>query len=506
MNNILEFLETTAKKMPAHIAVEEGQRSITWENLQQSSQKFGTAIAQVTCPGQPVAIIAEKSIETFCAMLGTVYAGCFYIIIDPAQPVERMKKIFETLSPALVLCGAKAENNLEILTTFSTVKTIKSLNEEKNIDKNLLDNIRQNATSQDLLYGIFTSGSTGTPKCIVVNHEAVGKFIKRFVQTIEISHEDKLGNQAPFDFDISVKDIYTSLFTGATLVLIPKSFFSTPALLLDYLCDKRVTVLIWAVSALTLVSALKGLEYKVPSTVRLVMFSGEVMPPKQLSRWQEALPKTRFYNLYGPTEITCNCAFHKINKKYSDDEKIPIGIAFEGREIFLLDEKDHIIKTPGVNGEICVSGESLAIGYYHNPVETQKRFPNSNQFEGITKRYYKTGDIGYYDEEGILYFSGRKDFQIKHMGHRIELEEIESAIYCNNGVERCCCLMDEKHYHLVAFYMGHESHEHIRQILKQKLPTYMVPHRLIQIDELPLNKNGKTDRKALQQKLERIRR
>ena len=505
MNNILEFLERTTENMPTHIAVEEGRRSITWKEFSNRAKQYGTMIARLSPPGNPVAIIAEKSIETLCAMMGTVYAGSFYVIIDPAQPTERLKKVFETLAPSLIIYGPHVQHeSLELLADCRMV-SLESLSCEATDDA-LLKRIRAQSSPQDLLYGIFTSGSTGVPKCIVVSHEAVSMFIKHFVETIGISNTDRLGNQAPFDFDISVKDIYTSLLTGATLVLIPKQLFSTPPILLDYLCEKNVTVLIWAVSALTLVSALKGLDYRVPSSVRLIMFSGEIMPAKQLIKWQQALPDTSFYNLYGPTEVTCNCSFYKIKNEISLEEKIPIGYEFPGRQIFLLDDDGNMIRSSKTNGEICVSGESLAAGYYNNPVETSKRFIQKSLLENVAGSYYKTGDLGYFDESGVLYFSGRKDFQIKHMGHRIELEEIENAMYQINGVERCCCLMDDQRYHLVAFYMGNESHEHVRQLLKKNLPAYMVPHRLIQLDDLPLNKNGKTDRKALQQRLERIRR
>ena len=183
-----------------------------------------------------------------------------------------------------------------------------------------------------------------------------------------------IGNQAPFDFDVSVKDIYSSIMTGAQLVLIPKEYFSTPPRLLDYLCDKKVTNLTWAVSALTLVSALKGLNYRVPESVKRVMFSGEAMPAKQLRIWQEKLPDAKFVNLYGPTEITCNCTYFPIERQYEDSEKIPAGKAFPGRRVILVDEEGKQVTEPGVQGEICSAGESLANGYYKEPEQTAEKF------------------------------------------------------------------------------------------------------------------------------------
>lgn len=202
-------------------------------------------------------------------------------------------------------------------------------------EKRLLE-LRNKIRETDLLYGIFTSGSTGTPKGIVVSHKAVIDFISHFTEIFGFTEHDIIGNQAPFDFDVSVKDIYTSVMTGAELVLIPKKMFSVPTMLLDYLCDKKVNTLIWAVSALVIVSSLKGLEYKIPQDIKRIMFSGEVMPAKQLRLWQKAFPDASFVNLYGPTEITCNCTYFKIDRSYNDYEKIPIGKAVSGKKMYFF--------------------------------------------------------------------------------------------------------------------------------------------------------------------------
>lgn len=225
------------------------------------------------------------------------------------------------------------------------------------------------------------------------------------------------------------------------------------------------------------------------------MFSGEVMPVKQLRLWQEALPEAKFVNLYGPSEITCNCTYFNIGRMYEDNEKIPIGKAFPGREVFLIDDNNSIINERDKVGEICVTGESLSEGYYNNPKETEKRFIMYPLHNDEVVRCYRTGDLGYYGEDGGLYFSGRCDFQIKHMGHRIELEEIERAINRIDKVDKSVCLMDYKHNYLVAFYQGNAMTEDIHRELKRSIPAYMIPRKLVQTEVFPLNKNGKTDRK-----------
>lgn len=502
MKNVLDYLEETAMKYPTRVAVEDEHTSLTWAELVYRAKTIGASLCEKIHRQDAVAIVSEKSTQTLVLMFGVLYAGGFYVIVDPTQPKERIQRIFSVLKPQLII-------------TEETLFSYESEQEEpwQNLVGEIkLQKIREQSKPTDILYGIFTSGSTGMPKGITVSHGAVIDFITHFTHTFGITKEDRLGNQAPFDFDVSVKDIYSCVMTGATLVLIPRTYFAAPPLLLDYLCERHITNLTWAVSALTIISSLGGFRYRIPSEIKRVMFSGEVMPGKQLKLWQEALPQAMFVNLYGPSEITCNCTYQVIDHVMEDGEKLPIGKAFAGRQVFLLDENQNPVTTPGVQGEICVSGESLANGYYHNETETEKCFCYVDAAEGWKtqtgavipdkERFYRTGDLGYFDEDGKLYFSGRKDFQIKHMGHRIELEEIEQAMDLVPNLKRSCCLMDVSHNRIVAFYLGDVKSTEIRKALKERVPEYMVPRKFIQADTFPLNKNGKTDRAYFKKILE----
>lgn len=502
MDHILEYLEKTESRYPNKLAVDDGNIYFSWSELLKLSKRMGSSICKLTERGKPVVIMAEKSAVTLAAMFGAVYAGCFYVMIDPAQPAARLNEILRILEPALIITDNKNEERLEE-SEYCHRSCLMGDMMRAAVDAGKLKEIREKSSGSDLLYGIFTSGSTGTPKGIVVSHKAVVDFISHFTETFGITEEDRIGNQAPFDFDVSVKDIYTSVMTGALLVLIPKEMFCTPPILLDYLCDKKVTTLIWAVSALTLVSALKGLRYRVPGDVKHVMFSGEIMPAKQLRLWQEALPEAEFINLYGPTEITCNCTYYPVRRVYEDGERLPIGWPFPGRRVFLLDEAGKEVTISEEPGEICVAGESLSEGYYKNPRETEARFVYPFPDEPKA-RCYRTGDLGYYGRDGELYFSGRKDFQVKHMGHRIELEEIEHSMNQIQGLEKSCCLMDYKKKQLVAFYLGDAAAGLVRTELKKRVPLYMVPHKIIPISRMPLTKNGKTDRDYFRSQLEEV--
>ena len=290
--------------------------------------------------------------------------------------------------------------------------------------------------------------------------------------------------------------------TGATLILIPRKLFSIPKELLDYLCEKKVNTLIWAVSALTLVSSLKGLRYRVPDTVKLVMFSGEVMPVKQLRLWQEALPEAELVNLYGPTEITCNCTYYVLDpgKEYGLEEVIPAGTAFENEKVFLLDEENQEVDPSDLSGEgeICVGGTCVALGYYRDPERTAAAFVQNPLNDRYPERIYRTGDIGRYDADGNLVYVSRKDFQIKHLGHRIELGEVEADTMARDGVSRACCIYDAKKKRLILFYTGERDKKDLEKELREILPPFMVPNKTIRLEEMPLNKNGKIDRHALE--------
>ena len=248
--------------------------------------------------------------------------------------------------------------------------------------------------------------------------------------------------------------LYSGLKTGASVQLIPKQYFSIPMRLLDFLEERKVTNLTWAVSALTVLSLMNGLSYKVPPDIRRIMFSGETMPIRHLNYWRQYYPDVLFVNLYGPTEITCNCTYYKIDRPFETGQTIPIGKPFPNETVFLLDEEDHLVTEPDVNGEICVSGTALAMGYYHNPEQTQKAFVQNPLNKNYQEMIYRTGDLGYYDGAGELCFASRKDFQIKHMGHRIELGEIESALEKVEQIRRSCCLFDEKRNKIVCCYQG----------------------------------------------------
>lgn len=493
MKNVLNYLENSAIKFPKKKAVIESDCSIDYTELLNYAKSIGSFLADYNVERKPVAVFLDKGIDALITFLGITYAGGFYSLINPEFPSSRLKSMFETLDADIIV--ARPEY-MEVLTNVISKEKIVLVDDIKNheIDNRRLDDIRNKMIDLDPLYLNFTSGSTGIPKGVLINHHSVIDFIDNFVDNFNINENDIIANQAPFDFDVSIKDIYSSLKVGATLLIVPKPLFSSPAKLLDYLCDNNATTMIWAVSALCLITTFHGLDYKVPSSVNKVIFSGEVMPIKHLNIWMEKLPNSTFVNVYGPTEITCNCTYHIIDRDRDYQDKIPIGGNFNNERVILLDDNDQEVKD-GI-GEICVSGRCLALGYYNNLEETNKRFVQNPLNKKYPELIYRTGDLGEY-RNGELYFMGRKDFQIKYMGHRIELEEIEKAIMNVDGVVRTCCLFDEEKERIYGFYIGDIDKKDLYNKLKEDLPIYMIPTKLISIEEFPLTKNGKIDRKVL---------
>ena len=495
MKNVLEYLEKTAARLPEKTAVVEENGAISYAELLANARRIGSALAAKTPPRRPVPVLMEKGIAALECFFGALYAGCFYVTLNPDLPPARLAQVAEQLDPPFLVsdadhlsCAAELAGERPVFLLDELIKTP--------ADEALLAERREEQIDADPLYTNFTSGSSGKPKGVVVPHRAAITFIETFCETFGFTENDRFINQAPLDFDVSVKDIYSSLRCGGTLILTPKAYFSQPAALLDFICLNRPTVMIWAVSALCLMTTFHALDYKVPETVRLILFSGEVMPAKHLKQWMEKLPKTEFINLYGPTEITCNCTYYRVERGKDYSNGLPIGKAFSNQRVFLLDENDREITLPGKKGEICVSATSLALGYYGAQAQTEAVFVQNPVNPRYYERVYRTGDLAFYNAERQLVFCGRKDFQIKHQGHRIEPEEIEAAMMKIAGVERASCVYEEARGRLWGFYVGSAETADLERELAEKLPVYMIP-RLRKVEAMPLTKNGKIDRKEL---------
>lgn len=501
IKNVLDYLYNSKEKYPLKTAVADDKSSMTYTELVDNATAIAAGLSEYVGVRRAVPVYMDKSCVALAAFMGVVMTDNFYVLLEPGHPAERIHGILDTLEADIIVTNRKNEKKAAKLEFAGKIIYIEDLLETQVTDeiRDRLASIKASSLDIDPLYAIFTSGSTGVPKGVVVNHRSVIDFIDCFTDTFGISENDVIGNQAPFDFDVSVKDIYSSLKCGATLQIIPKSMFSFPTRLLDYLDDNKVTTLIWAVSALCIVTTLNGFDYKVPESINKVIFSGEVMPIKHLNKWREIYPDAMFVNVYGPTEITCNCTYYIVDREFELEDVLPMGCAFPNERVFLLDENNNQIcaDEPKKTGEICVSGTAVTMGYFNNREKTDSAFVQNPLNPYYNEIIYRTGDLGYYNERGEMCFSSRKDFQIKHNGHRIELGEIEMAINSMDGIQRACCIYEQEQNKIYAFYEGNADNKSLTHYLVSKIPKFMIPEVLVNVEAMPLTKNGKIDRKAL---------
>ena len=494
--NLLEYIEHTVKEVPDKIAFADEVTALSFRQFYEGMRSIGSELARMGFKKEPVLIFMDKSPYAIQALFGAVCAGCFYVPLDGEMPLMRMELILQNTGARVMICDA---HNLEKANAldFSGEIFLASDLREKEEDAALLDEIRAASIDTDPVYVLFTSGSTGVPKGVVGHHRGVIDYLDQLSEVMGFSRETIFGNQTPLYFDASMKDIYSTLKLGATTWLIPKQLFSFPLRLVEYLNAHEINTICWVVSALTMISSFGTFDELIPETVHTIGFGSEVFPVGQFQVWRRALPGARFVNLYGPTETTGVCCYYKVEREPAEGEVIPIGHPFSNTRILLLKE-DGSEAEAGGQGEICICGTCLTHGYYNNPERTREVFVQNPLNRSYPQMIYKTGDMGYLNDKGELVFLSRKDYQIKHMGHRIELGEIDANAYAIAGVRQACCIYCRDDGRLVLFYAGTVNQAELMRALKTKLPRYMLPNRVIPMERLPLTATGKLDRKEME--------
>lgn len=491
MSTVIDYLVESYRNFPNNVACSDENGEITYDALWKQTEGVSKWLRNRYDMSLPIVIVGIKSVDLYIIIWSIIKAGGYYCVIDPMLPIERIDKMLGVLSPKVIITDQKYEKKIK--SGYQIVYIIDILSKVNNANVNN-QKAEDNIVDTLPLYIMFTSGTTGVPKGVVVNHRSVVDFINAFTDRFGISNDDIIGNQAPWDFDVSVKDIFSAVKTGAKLQIIPRKLFAFPKELMDYLNAHNVTTLIWAVSALRIISNDKTFAERKPSKINKVIFSGETMPPHSYNIWREQYPKALFVNVYGPTEITCNCTYHIQRGMIKEDECIPIGVPFKNESVFLLNESDELVSIMdvGVDGEICVSGTAVAMGYYSNKAATDKAFVQNPLNSKYREIIYRTGDLAFYNSEGLLVFNGRKDNQIKHNGHRIELEEIERALNMQPEIMKCCCVY--KNEMIIAYIEGKCIEKEIIIRLSKIVPNYMIPSKFVFVKNIPLNSHGKMDR------------
>ncbi len=491
MRNILELLQRAVETHPQKIAIVDRERKVTFAELCIQAKKIGAVIKQHGLMNSPIGVIAERNADTLIFFFAVLFSGNFYIPIDPDMPPEKKRHIFEDADLKIILGTPGMHDMLSSVAFSGTYIT------QNDISDDLVS--IPNVGGDDPAYMVYTSGSTGIPKGVLKSHKALLSFVQAYNETFDFSPDEIIGNQTPFYFDASAKDIYMMVQLGCTLDILPSTLFTLPPDLIDYLNEHQVSFASWVPTVLSLVSQLNPFSYVKPTTLKKIFFVGEVMPMKHLNKWRAALPDIQYVNLYGQSELAGVCCYYEVTGPFLDTDTLPMGKPLCNCSIYLLNG-DHIVTQPNEIGELYICSDAIALEYFHDPEKTKNCFVYRDFGSGPV-RCFKTGDLAQYDEQGNLIFASRTDLQIKHMGHRIELGEIETIAGALEEVHRCCCVYDSDKRKIVLFCQLAQDAQlngiDIRRLLREKLSDYMLPAKVIVMEQLPLNANGKIDRQKL---------
>jgi amino acid adenylation domain-containing protein len=513
-----QLLRQSAARLPDKLAVVCRDEQLTYRELDDLSNRLAHLLHDNGVqPGDRVGLLFPKSVRSVVAMFGVLKAGAAYVPVDPQAPLARAARILRN-------CQARG-----VITTGPRAEGLHGTWGDEGITKLLLlvdatgprqtafpvipwaDLARYGAGAPpseggietDLAYILYTSGSTGEPKGVMLTHRNALTFIDWCAETFRVGSDDRLSNHAPLHFDLSVFDIYNAIGAGATVFMVDEETAVFPSAVASFIERHRLTIWYSVPSALVQLLLHGDLAARDLSRLRLLLYAGEPFPGKHLQAITEVVPRTRVFNLYGPTETNV-CTFYEVPVPLPPGiDRIPIGRACANFEVLALDGDGREIR-PGEEGELYVRSPSVTPGYWGDAARTAAGvLPNPGR-PYLGDRAYRTGDIVTKDEDGNLVFLRRRDHMIKSRGYRIELGEIEAALYSEPSVVEAAAVAvpdDEVGNRIWAFVVLKESGAHSEAELlagcARRLPRYMVPERLEVRDRLPKTSTGKTDRQRL---------
>ena len=514
---IQSYLDASRRAHPDKPALVDDQRTVSYEQLYRDAGRIAHCLRANGVRRQDrVVICMKRSAQVVVAIMGILKADAIYVPLDAKAPTERLLKVIKDCQPSAMICDEAALPALDrVKSQVPSVRRVlvfgartEGTGDTPRIywEQAVSDSVpppHYDNIDADAAYILYTSGSTGSPKGVTISHLNVGNYIEWAVEYFQINGDDRILGTAPFHFDMSTFDIFTSLKAGATLCIAPERLLLFPNKLLDLIEKEGVTLWKGVSSLLMYLSSTGSLkEGRIP-TLEKVLFGGEVLATKHLMNWMRQYPAKRFFNVYGPTETTGISACYQVERVPSAaNEAIPIGKACANTEIFILTE-DNRRAERGETGELCIRGSGLSLGYWEDEEKTARSFVRNPLGRTQHDRIYRTGDLARQREDGVFEYLGRKDFQIKYMGYRIELFEIEQAILSQDNIHQASVVLCDSNQsevqELVAFIAGPGlmDLDSILEELSQVVPSYMLPKRIIPMAEIPLTDRGKTDRAAL---------
>ncbi len=516
-----DVFSRSTKKHPYAVAIiTEAGKKILYSDLNLLSNHFANFLRahKASVQSQPfVAVLAPVGIESIACILGILKIGCAYVPLDASSPVERLKKILESTKVDIIAVDPSLYDSFRELFRYPNLKQVILLGEKINKnDKKIVtyEDILHfsseepptiNQVSDDAAYILHSSGSTGIPKGIILTHRNARTFVDWMQKEFKLTQKDVVISRAPFKFDLSVFDIFNTFKAGACLVCFDwNKTRSAEQRHRDYvrlMSRERATFLYTTPS--TFISLLhKGGLAETPLSLRTIMYAGEPFPPAQIRKLMHALPRTKVANIYGPTETNI-ITYYWIKQIPTEDTPIPLGYVVDDTEILIVSEGGDRICESDEIGEIWCRGGTVTLGYLGLQEQTAKSSVQS-PFHPYPAKYWKTGDFGFRDSDGLLHYRGRRDHMVKVKGYRIELGEIENALAAHPDLDEFAVVAvpDEEYGNILyCFYSLLEkkilSPARLKIFLSTKVPKYMLPSRFIQRDELPKTSSGKIDRVQL---------
>ena len=520
-----QLLSESAAKLPENTAVACSGERMSYAVLERESSDFARQLLDLGVEkGDRVGLYLAKSLDSMVAVCGILKTGAAYVPLNTLAPTSYLEYIIDHCGiKTLVTEQAKLETITEITardTLLERVVVMDGAEPDTEPGKPRMfarskerptDSPRaasDNLTDGDVAYILFTSGSTGQPKGVTISHLNSLTFVNMAHDFFGIDERDVIANHAPLHFDLSVFDLFVAFKAGACVTIVPELASNFPSVLAEFIASSKITVWNSVPSVLSLLVSYAKLERFDLSSLRLIVFSGEVFPLKHLRRLKDALPSARLYNVYGQTEANSSMYFPVDELPADDSQAIPIGKPFPNFEVFAIDEEGRRIREAGETGELYVRSASVALGYWGDPTRTNQSFVGNPLHTNFRETVYKTGDRVALDHDGNYLFLGRADHLFKSRGYRIEVGEIETAIRGYPGVKTGVVipipdeLIGNK---IAAVVVGEEPGKlEKREIIEHchdRLPKYMIPEILEFRDSLPTTSSGKTDRKTLLQEL-----
>ncbi|AZC27739.1 non-ribosomal peptide synthetase [Pseudomonas sessilinigenes] len=500
----VELFEAQVAAHPQRIAASCLEQSHSYAELNLRSNRLGHAlVAQGVDFDQPVALLAERGLELLGMIIGSFKAGAGYLPLDPGLPGQRLGRIIElSRTPILVCTQACREQAQALLDEFGCAGRPRLLVwEDVQAGAGREDNPGRYSRADNLAYVIYTSGSTGLPKGVMVEQRGMLNNQLSKVPYLQLSEADVIAQTASQSFDISVWQFLAAPLFGARVDIVPNTIAHDPQGLLAHVQEQGITVL---ESVPSLIQGMLAQDAIALDGLRWMLPTGEAMPPELAHQWLLRYPQIGLVNAYGPAECSDDVAFFRVDLASTRGSYLPIGTPTDNNLLYLMDEALELVPL-GAVGELCVAGTGVGRGYVSDPLRTVQAFV-PHPFGAAGERLYRTGDLARRRSDGVLEYVGRIDHQVKIRGYRIELGEIEARLHEQPELRDAAVGVQEgvNGKHLVGYLVASDSGlgqseclERIKPRLRAELPEYMVPLHWLWLERLPLNANGKLDRKAL---------